>query len=199
MLNRFLKTVKANFSQRDSGFKTDLTNGNYLVNKEFNIPEGPINGQGRPVYRDLLYGIVDIGWSGCGLVALYNAMYLLGKPVSLSGIIHWADSSGASILFGVFGTSMNKIKEYLSKNSFETKEVKDDFDRYIREYGIAILEYWNDKSDILKGKHIVCIEYQKKNNRVMVYNLYNNSIAPTQINSISDLGNINPVKMICAR
>ena len=159
---------------------------------------GLINGQGLLPVSGMRYGMVNIAWSGCGIISVYNALLLLGNPQPLTDVIAWGDLK-ASRIFGLFGTSPGKTKHLLQKMGYivDTVSDKSQFDSRARKADVCLFTYWNQKGSIRHGMHTVCTRYY--NGFLEVYNLFNSSPETARKNSFDEwnASGIAPVVLYC--
>jgi hypothetical protein len=102
------------------------------------------------------FGNYSFSYNGCGMVAIYNAMYLLEKSEPLWLIINEFDLNfGASIAYGTFGSdplsfgnyfSYHGIKNYKQTSNFNT------FNSWAKAGGIYIMVFWNSSNTVLGHK-----------------------------------------------
>ena len=122
-------------------------------------------------YGDMKFGLETISFSGCEIIATYNALYdLTGKHnIDFPAMIDYFEKDGI-LLYGYFGTAPQALEEYLNKLGFETmtSTEKEDY-YYIQEACDAfILTIYNDKDDITKMIHTIAIS--KRNKKYYVHN-----------------------------
>jgi len=110
------------------------------------------------------------GWyNGCGWIAAYNALILLGNPKHPAEIVRDFETSG-TVMGGVYGTYPNAIVRYLSDCGHSAEhvlfpQVSVNIDNVIKAAGIAILGYAHTKA-----AHYVTIEYRARDDAFVVYN-----------------------------
>ena len=83
------------------------------------IPNGYIDDQNKVDYMRL--GGFGAGWNGCGWIAVYNAMIMIGNPQQAADVIRFFDRAGNTILYGTFGASPTAISEYLGSQKLTGK------------------------------------------------------------------------------
>ena len=138
-------------------------------------------------YGDLKYGLQTISYSGCELIAAYNALYdLTGEENrNFPEMIDYFEKDGI-LLYGAFGTAPQAVEEYFNKLGFETKLSTNNKDYFNiqNEYDTFLLTKFNDIDDITKCIHTICIT--KKNGK---FHVHNNGYSGHLIeyNSISDI------------
>lgn len=62
--------------------------------------------------------------NGCGLVAIYNVLIMLGKRQYLHQIILEAELNGMLSWGGTFGTSSSGIEKFFKSHGFKFKKVE---------------------------------------------------------------------------
>ena len=138
-------------------------------------------------YSDLKYGLQTISFSGCEVIATYNALYDLtgDENIDFPKIIDYFEKDGI-LLYGGFGTAPQAVEEYFNNLGFETKLSTNNKDYYNiqNDYDTFILTKFNDIDDITNCVHTICIT--KKNGKFHVHNngYYGHTI---EYNSISDI------------
>lgn len=158
---------------------------NYLYNQKFEV-SGLINGQGLSPFSDFLYGSATLSWSGCEVIANYNALFILGNPQSLNDVANWGENHGqmADGILGTFPTSSRELFEHLGYTvTTETDSSK--FDSVAASSDVCIFTFWNNKDNWLEAVHTVAIEPGQDS--IVVYNYYNKYAKPWYFDSISDM------------
>lgn len=179
------------------GLFSAIARRNLTFNRQFSIC-GPIHGQSRPPVANMRYGVVRAAWSGCGLIAVYNALLLLGNPHPLWDVIAWGDLKGAA-LFGIFGTSHRRAGRLFRQLGYTVTAVTDParFDFYVQRAEVCLFTFWNRKGKFYKGMHTVCAQWRES--VLEVYNLYNTSDKIERLPSFGEWckRGIGPVVLYC--
>ena len=129
------------------------------------------------------YGFRSSAATGCGWIATYNALKLLGKPETPQNLIDYYEHQ-LPLINGNFGTQFWGPYAYFKRHGFETKLVMnpEKFDEYAEDVNI-LFYHW--RSGIKLGAHFVCIQRTEKG--FVSYNTYKNSTGPANIGqSIKD-------------
>lgn len=109
---------------------------------------------------DERFGRSSVAKAGCEVIALYNALGALGgaEMIDLHSLIGVFKRAGMA-LFGLFGTSPRALYRWLAANGFDavSSSAAGEFDKIAQESTCAILSYYNDRNDIRKGVHTVCL------------------------------------------
>ena len=113
------------------------------------LPPGPINGQGLGELAVLPYGAWDMGHNGCEVIAVYNALIALGRPVPLPEIA--ASLERSDLLFNGFGgTNLSAVAAYLRARGVDVtvlrRRERARFDQALRASDCAILAYWTGRT-----------------------------------------------------
>lgn len=170
---------------------------NLALNRQVPV-SGLINGQGLSPVKDMRYGIVDIARSGCGVIAVYNALMLLGSPHRFHDVIAWGDKK-ASAAFGLLGTLPWKARSLFQRLGYAVTAVTDQglFDRHARRADVCLFTYWNRKGSVRQGMHTVCLQY--RSGAIEIYNLYNSCAEVSRRPSLTEWtsSGIGPVVLYC--
>jgi len=111
------------------------------------------------------------GWyNGCGWVAVYNSLILLGNPKHPAEIVKHFEESGGTVWGGVFGTYPNAIEDYLKSLGYSVNhtlfpQLTKDIDEEIRNSRVSILAYAHTSA-----AHYITIEYSEDEDIFIVYN-----------------------------
>lgn len=118
-----------------------------------------------------------VQYSGCGIIATYNALMALGETVSshrLVELISRYERNGA-VLKGDFGISPVAIADYFRENGYRTDVVcgkeKDSIDRLGADSATVIVTVYNDRRNIMAGMHTVNIT-KDSHNKYFIHNAY---------------------------
>ncbi len=158
---------------------------NYKFNEKFSV-SGIINGQGLSPVSDFRYGNVTLSWSGCEIIANYNALILLDNPQNLNDVANWGENHG-QIANGVFGTWPDSSKKLFEHLGYTVVEERDSsrFDSVAADSDVCIFTFWNNKDNYFDAVHTVAIEQGKDG--ITVYNYYNEYAEPWHFDSFSDM------------
>ena len=111
------------------------------------------------------------GWyNGCGWVATYNALLLLGDPRHPADIINYFEAIGGTVLGGVFGTYPQAIERLFSDLGYGVEHVlfpqtSINIDDAIKAARVGILAYIHSTA-----AHYIAIEYREADGKYIVYN-----------------------------
>ena len=131
----------------------------------------------RDIPRDQLrYGFRASADTGCGWIATYNALRILGKRAEPKELIRWYERQ-LPLLHGNAGTMFFAPAVFFSHHGFRTRlELRrEKFDQVVAESRVCILfYYWRSKWKL--GAHFVALH--KTDRGIFGYNTYKNSTAP---------------------
>lgn len=122
------------------------------------------------------YGLRTSAATGCGWIAAYNALRLMGyaaEPEELIG----AFKHQLPVIHGNLGTTILTPAFYFKKRGFQADWIarEDHFDTFAKEYPVCILFYrWMDKWKF--GAHFVALRWDGES--FIGYNTYTNSKGP---------------------
>lgn len=126
--------------------------------------------------RQFRYGFRSSAAVGCGWIATYNALVLMGCPANKKELIRYYVWQ-LPLINGTFGTFLLGPAIYFRQQGFSVKVSfrRKNFDRLLKEYDVGIvLYYWRRKWKL--GAHFVAVEF--KDGKVIGYNTYSNSQGP---------------------
>ena len=119
----------------------------------------------------------DMAHSGCGIIAVYNALKALGEKVSpdmMAMLISSFERHGA-IFSGKLGTAPNAIYDYFIENGYDAIQTDSSDTNKLNEigaaYDVAIVTAYNDKYDITEQIHTICITENDRGEYVL-HNAY---------------------------
>lgn len=150
-----------------------LSDENYLFNKQRDVINNVINDQstGEETGIDILkIGKADVGSCGCEIIAVYNALWLMGKECSFAKVERDFELNGALtkvpfVPIGAYGSNPFALKRMVEIEGLKAEYIgKKDI---LNNPGIYIFSYWN-KGGLIKGLHTIITEYDGK-----AFTLYN--------------------------
>lgn len=140
-----------------------------------------IYAQNQPGIGELPYGLRSTAQVGCGWVAAYNTLVLLGYHPSHRKLRRYFLWHGA-VLFGLMGTILPAPGLYLQRLGHEVKfsAWRGGFDSAIRKADAAIVWYrWRKGAKF--GAHFITVRWNGQ--EFIAYNLYSNSRGPEALGS----------------
>ncbi len=161
-----------------------LEKSNYKKNKEIDLGEKMLNGQGVGKLATCRYGFFPMSYNGCEIIAACNLRRLLGIPVPLSEVAKEIYPYGNSFS-GLFGTWPSALRRYFRENNIAVKELTK-FEEFKVEFSkgqYAVISFWN-AHHVFKGLHTVCIENVPEG--VKVYNRSNQTEIPVIYSKLDD-------------
>ena len=170
-IENLLLKMETQWSSRPSVFLPDVSDYNFEHNSNNDIVGTIINDQnvaGSPVSKMIL-GSCYLSHNGCEVIAVNNAMVLLGLEPSMADLIKTFESEnaliGGSLSLGVLGSNPYSIKRVLKRKDMDYDSVSYDD---LSKPGVYIVSYWNDTAyDSML--HTVAIQ----SNGVGDYTIYN--------------------------
>ena len=135
---------------------------------------GMINGQAIFEHANESFGWGTYADNGCGVIALYNTMQLLGKPQALGKIEDEVALLDGMMLYGLLGVDPYVINLYFAEHNVESVMYSwyNAFARDVSEGSIVIVLLINDTNNIFNGLHYVTAQYS--NGVYEIYNAYSN-------------------------
>ena len=131
----------------------------------------------RHIPRDQLrYGFRTSAATGCGWIATYNALRILGKRAEPEALIRYYERQ-LPLLHGNTGTSFWGPAVFFKQHGFDvrTEVCRKRFDAVVEESDVCILFYYWRKGWKV-GAHLVALH--KTDRGILGYNTYRNSTGP---------------------
>ena len=144
-----------------------------------------INGQGCGEVAKMKYGLCNMSYNGCEMIALHNSMVLLGKSSDLKEICKEMYPK-SQMLSGIFGSNPCLLGSFFKRRNIlfrKTYNYTEFFDS-LESTSVAVLSFWNKKKPF-NGLHTVTV--QKINGKIRIYNRYNNRDYPYDYESRTEL------------
>ena len=146
-----------------------LEKNNYKTNTSVVIDDGIINGQSCSPAGKMKYGLFNLSHGGSEMIAIYNAVQLLGQKAPLSDICleMYRDSS---VLCGLLGSNPLKLDTYFRNHNIPCYKMNnsESFWAELTRSKCGIISFWKMHGRF-KLPHTVCVEII--NGRIRVYNL----------------------------
>ncbi len=150
-----------------------LSEENYRYNRERDIVNTVINDQGsgkETGVDQLKIGLASMGDCGCEVIAVHNALALLGKKCSLADIEREFEIEGAMtkvpfVPIGKYGSNPYALKRMLKQFGLNAERVS----KYtvLNQSGLYLYSYWN-YGGLMKGLHTITVKNDNGN-----FELYN--------------------------
>jgi len=148
---------------------------NYDHNRSISFDLGTfIDNQNRGLASQVRMGGSDgrnEGWyNGCGWIAAYNALIIMGDPLHPAEIVNHFETSGGTVFDGVLGTYPHAIERFFRDRGYEVRHtlfpgITTNVDNAIRGGSVGILAFMHTSA-----AHFVTIEYREEDDRFIVYN-----------------------------
>ena len=159
---------------------------NYRHNCTVPLPDSTvINGQGCGEVAKMKYGLCNMSFNGCEMIALHNSMVLMGKNSDLKEICKEMYPK-SQMLSGIFGSNPCLLGSFYKKRNFlfrKTYRYTEFFDS-LESTTVAVLSFWKKKKPF-NGLHTVTV--QAIDGKIRVYNRYNNRDYPYDYISRAEL------------
>lgn len=106
---------------------------------------GPIIDQSVPGSRvsRMRYGRKPMSWNGCEVIAVYNAMVLQHRSVSMAELVTQFQRTGAMLGWGYFGSRPAAIGRVLRENHIPYVPITSP--AQIKKDGLYIISYWTGR------------------------------------------------------
>lgn len=115
--------------------------------------------ENQPQWKRIRFGRFTMDYSGCEIIATYNAILSLGETLPEQGItdlIGVYEKKGA-VLWGGWGVAPRAICRYFMEKGYDAamtcSTAPEDIDRIGEEYKTVIITVYNDARDITKQIH----------------------------------------------
>lgn len=152
---------------------------NYRHNRKIPLPPKTINGQGLGDIAGMRFGLSTVSYSGCEVIAVYNALLLAGRPVPFCEIARYMERF--RVLFGFWGTNFLALGRCLGRFGLKARRVRDPkkLRAALDEGKLCLYVYWVGKR-FRSMVHTVAI-HRTAGGTITVYNAYNNCGHPIQV------------------
>lgn len=167
---------------------------NFEINKNIQLGEGTINGQGCGPVSRMRYGLCPMSFNGCEMIALYNMLLLKGMDNPGLAAIAKEMYPGSHVLMGIFGSNPYGIHTYFEKRGiliyrFDTR---DRFFEALENGKVGVISFWNADTPF-KGIHTVCVERIQDGYRI--YNRSNKKEVPVDYKTVDEV--VSKQRYIC--
>lgn len=148
--------------------------------------EGMINGQGVFEFANEAFGLGTYAHNGCGIIAIYNVMQLLGTPESLGMICDEIINEGGLMLGGILGMNPFVIDDFFVSRGITCKGYSSFYalSKDVKEGTVILLMTLNNAYSLLGGAHFMAVQYV--NGKYVVYNLFNNKTWEYKVDSLDN-------------
>ena len=170
-LRRYTNKITYEIILQNATFNTTelSTNATYIQN---NSTTGSfIENQGQ--WGSILFGESNMAYSGCGIIATYNALVELGEytsPSVMVDLISTYEKDGAAVN-GKVGVAPTAIYNYFNNQFFDVNftdtKNPETINKIGVDYDVIIVTVYNDEHDITEQMHTVCITREKDGEYVL--------------------------------
>ncbi len=153
---------------------------------------GLLNGQALPPLGELPYGVWRMDSNGCEVIAAYNVLYALGRPLPFASVA--AELERRGLLFNGFGgTNLGAVADFLRRQGVPvrvlTRRRRKDFDEAFAHAPCAVLSYWTGPGLRRKDKrwntlHTVSLHHAERG--ILVCNAAASLPAPVPAPSVTE-------------
>lgn len=133
--------------------------------------------EAQPNWGQIPFGAAAMSYSGCEIMAVYNALHALGKemtPPDMAELINTFERKGA-VLSGMWGCSPYAVYDYFVMRGYETAFTCSRDLPLINQMGerfdAVILTAYNDRYDIRSMIHTICVT-KDENGHYIMHNAY---------------------------
>lgn len=156
-----------------------LVQKNRAHNMEIELSTGPITGQGNRFPSQFSYATFTTAFNGAEPIAVYNAMFLRGTPISFPDVLMELEGNGLTLLDGYAGTDPRELARYFTAHdvNFTQVNVQSEFSAALMEGRVFIVAYWNDRFfRELKGLRTVAGVVE--DGMIKLYNTHTDDLEP---------------------
>ena len=179
------------FSAHRHSFKN--AEQNYETNRALEAPDmGFIYGQA--VCPQFTLGKKKMAGVGCEIAATYNALRLLGKDVSFAEILRDYEKAGyvmRGFVQGDMGTDPFSIGDFLRDHGVDSvcctnyDALSSVITEFRATFQVYILSFWN-RDTVFGGLHTVAAYTSPEDEKLHVFNRYNNSTKEAVFSGLGD-------------
>ena len=148
------------------------------ITSDIYCPGNYIENQGY--WGDVRYGLKDMAFSGCEIIAVINAYHSMGKDLSKEEVVDLISSfeEKGPFLYGILGTSPMALVDYLKENTDYSINYTSSTDyNEIEKMGecsdTIIVTLYNEKNDLWQQVHTINIEKAIDGNGDLVFYNHN--------------------------
>ena len=133
--------------------------------------------ENQPQWKQIRFGRFTMDYSGCEIIATYNAILSLGETLPEQGItdLIGAYEKKGAVLWGGWGVAPRAIYRYFKEKGYDTamtcSTAPEDISKMGEEYSTAIITVYNDARDITKQIHTMNVSKTDQNTFVL-HNCY---------------------------
>ena len=133
--------------------------------EEAPLPQGRIHGQQRQGVAQMRYGRFPMSYNGCEVIAVCNALQMLGLPEPLGEVAEWFERKGI-VLGGLFGSHVLAVPAFFRERGirchtlFASAAGQGELDRAFADCPAAVFSYWNNAHRLRDGLHTVALSHR---------------------------------------
>ncbi len=162
-------------------FNLFLSVNNYNHNKKQSIAQAALKNDLINYQKNMenyKFGTFRLSYNGCGVIATYNILKLLGKEENLEDIIREYDIYGSNF-FGLFGTNPLGVKRFFNRRGADVKFIfdKNKFENEAKKSKLSMFVYAS-----LSGGHYLLIEYDEEADTFLAINPWLETTGEEMIN-----------------
>lgn len=147
-----------------------LSKRNFKHNQEIPLPAALINGQSLGAVSGMKFGFSTMSLSGCEVIAIYNALLLMGKPKPFVEIARYMERF--RVLGGFWGSNLFMLGHCLKHFGLRTKRVRkpDVLEAELLAGKTCLYVFWTGK---LFRSSVHTVVLQNDGGNLLVYNAFN--------------------------
>lgn len=132
----------------------------FVYNHARDVSRVPVRSQRAPGVAQMRYARTHCGETGCGAVAVYNALTALGLAVSLAEIVYQMERRAFAACGGRLGSHPFRLEKVLTLYPVRVRRIgrTDTLTAAMRTGDTAILVIWNDRERLRSGAHFFAIQ-----------------------------------------
>ena len=148
----------------DAGANIISGRDNITNNQQYTVAEY-IDDQKNVDVAKIQMGVHTADYNGCGWIATYNIMHMLGKDMQPWEIVNYYETVGGALIGGRFGVNPTAIEGFFNTQGIKTSTdyFPASVDELIKNSGMAIFNYVHNN-----GAHYIAVEYD--NGKFITYN-----------------------------
>jgi len=133
---------------------------NFACNRAHDISRVPVRSQRAPEVMHMRYARTSCSKTGCGAIAVYNALTVLGLAVSLAEILYQMEHRRFAACGGRFGTNPFALGRVLALYPVRARRFRrmETLAGVMETGDAAILVIWNDRHRLSRGAHFFAVQ-----------------------------------------
>lgn len=166
---------------------TNLNKNGELINL-ISFPESFIEDQSS--FKNFCFGNKDLSYSGCGVIAVYNALFALNKTnnrLDFLSLISIFEKNGTPFN-GLIGISPFAVYSFFKSRNYTTEKItssdKNKINNFSSKYDYFICLIYNDSRKIKSGLHYLFIEKKQAENNNFTFISHNPNCMSNELDSL---------------